>query len=123
MPRKRGCSMAKMNKRVKKLWIEALKSGEYVQGMGALRQGKDFCCLGVLCDLHALELRQSWSYGVYFGSDTTLPQEVTGWAELGSDDPVIGTKGTAKRLTTLNDSYGKSAKTFEQIANLIQRYL
>jgi len=46
--------MAKMDKRVKKLWIEALKSGKYVQQRGfVLRQGSRFSALGVLCDLHA----------------------------------------------------------------------
>ena len=36
-------------------WIDALRSGRYTQGTGSLRSGigksKDYCCLGVLCDL------------------------------------------------------------------------
>lgn len=46
-----------MKPEVKNLWISALRSGEYQQGVGALRQKADpeqpdrFCCLGVLCDL------------------------------------------------------------------------
>lgn len=39
---------------IKQQWVEALRSGEYKQGKGALRLiGKEqdsFCCLGVLCD-------------------------------------------------------------------------
>ena len=45
-----------MDKRVKKKWVAALRSGEYARGTGALRKtykkGPDrFCCLGVLCDI------------------------------------------------------------------------
>lgn len=43
-------------KEVRKLWVEALESGDYKKGVGWLRtidrDGTDrFCCLGVLCDL------------------------------------------------------------------------
>lgn len=41
-----------MNSGLKAKWIEALRSGEYKQGYGALRDDDDtFCCLGVLCDV------------------------------------------------------------------------
>jgi len=40
-----------MKLEVKKLWIEALRSGKYEQGRGALNKDGKFCCLGVLCDL------------------------------------------------------------------------
>jgi len=32
-------------------WTEALRSGKYKQGTGALRKKDAYCCLGVLCDL------------------------------------------------------------------------
>ena len=42
--------------RFKKAWIKALKSGDYIQGTGALRRSIDinnseiaYCCLGVAC--------------------------------------------------------------------------
>ena len=43
-----------MNKDNVKLWIDALRSGRYLQGRFQLkdRLGKH-CCLGVLCDVHA----------------------------------------------------------------------
>lgn len=34
-----------------KAWVKALRSGDYKQGRGRLRDGKFFCCLGVACDL------------------------------------------------------------------------
>lgn len=37
---------------VKKLWMDALRSGRYSQGREALRRDDQFCCLGVLCDLY-----------------------------------------------------------------------
>jgi hypothetical protein len=40
-----------MNKEIADKWIEALRSGEYEQGIASLQSGGRFCCLGVLCDL------------------------------------------------------------------------
>ena len=40
-----------MDKKIKKKWLKALRSGKYKQGRDALRIGNKFCCLGVLCDL------------------------------------------------------------------------
>lgn len=34
-----------------KAWVKALRSGDYKQGRGKLRDGSLFCCLGVACDL------------------------------------------------------------------------
>lgn len=33
-------------------WIAALRSGTYKQGMGQLKNGDAYCCLGVACDLY-----------------------------------------------------------------------
>jgi hypothetical protein len=32
-------------------WVEALRSGKYKQGRGALGADNEFCCLGVACEL------------------------------------------------------------------------
>lgn len=46
-----------MRPEVKTKWIEALRSGKYLQAIGRLRRarGRDgalaFCCLGVLCEV------------------------------------------------------------------------
>lgn len=41
-----------MKAELKQKWIEALRSGQYRQGKGVLRDSADrFCCLGVLCDV------------------------------------------------------------------------
>ena len=64
-----------MHEPIARHWVEALRSGEYLQGTGKLRNvqiaepcdpldpdaektatpGTRFCCLGVLCDLYAKE--------------------------------------------------------------------
>jgi hypothetical protein len=43
-------------------WIAALKSGQYLQGIGKLRSVYDkYCCLGVLCDvLHQTQQVGEW---------------------------------------------------------------
>ena len=36
---------------VKKLWVDALRSGDYTQGRHKLCNNGNYCCLGVLCEL------------------------------------------------------------------------
>lgn len=41
-----------MKQELKQRWIEALRSGDYQQGIGQLRSKNDeFCCLAVLCSV------------------------------------------------------------------------
>lgn len=79
---------SKMNPKVKKLWIKALRSGEYKQTEGKLRKGSSFCCLGVLCNLHAqahpaIAKEQKTKTG-YMGHELVLPWAVAEWAGLRS---------------------------------------
>jgi hypothetical protein len=66
-----------VNKDTVDRWIEALESGEYQQGYGALRQdnneGDTYCCLGVLCDVVGVEWRPAYgagNEGIYRAVDT-----------------------------------------------------
>jgi hypothetical protein len=43
-----------------KLWLAALRSGEYSQGRKHLKEGGSFCCLGVLCDLASKRGSGKW---------------------------------------------------------------
>ncbi len=113
-----------MNPEIKKKWLEALRSGEYSQGKSHLKAENFYCCLGVLCDLHAKEFAQSWQdpnddggsiYGEsYFGAKNFLPHEVVKWADLPNDNPRAG-EG-AMSLSNYND-HGVS---FEDIAGMIE---
>jgi len=54
-----------MNNSIKEKWVEALRSGDYEQGEGALRQepsrgSNKYCCLGVLCDVVEEEVEGGW---------------------------------------------------------------
>lgn len=85
-----------MDKRIKALWIGALRGGEYAQGVGRLRSKETdkFCCLGVLCDLASKEGVGDWrSYeddvlAVNFLTEgegvesAFLPRAVRAWAGI-----------------------------------------
>lgn len=112
-----------MNARVKKLWVEALRSGEYVQCQGKLAKNGEkfdkFCCLGVLANLYCEEKGLDFDslcapYEGYF-----LPPPVLRWAELKSKDPDAG----ESTLSEHNDGCEVDAKPFAQIADLIEKHL
>ncbi len=76
-----------MNKRIKKLWVDALtgkSKKKYTQGKRKLRDNGNFCCLGVLCDLHRIEFNGRWKssggHRTYFDGRLVLPTEVLEWA-------------------------------------------
>ncbi len=111
-----------MKPEIKALWLQALRNGEYNQSSAELRDKNGFCCLGVLCDLHAKSTNNRWSeYLSYMGTSDTLPEEVSEWAGLGNDDnPQINNIP----LTDLNDGVnGVHQHTFDEIADLIEKEL
>ena len=71
-------------------WIEALLSGTYRQGVGILRDGEFYCCLGVLCDLAGLGSWHELPDGAYTYRAaereelTSLPPEVREYVGLAS---------------------------------------
>jgi len=125
-----------MKQDVKEKWVAALRSDEYKQTKGVLRDTYGYCCLGVLCDLYGKEHDVPWSMHpqtpgmrVFDGETTTLPESVRLWAGLGSslgeqvefevdDDSELGVHTEA--LPEINDAWGKS---FNEIANLIEEQL
>jgi hypothetical protein len=107
-----------MKASVKKLWIRALRSGEFVQGHDQLRSGdgkhKTYCCLGVLEHLYRKEKGKVFTTKLSkfgFTSD-----EARNWAGLKEEffAPV------QERLAGMNDNDGK---TFEEIADWIEANL
>jgi hypothetical protein len=97
-----------MNPKAKKLWLEALRSGEFQQGMGSMRNRGKHCCLGVLQEVAIKE-------GVRFEPDweanSTVPDEVEYWAKLDIYDQ--------ESLANLNDE----GATFDEIAACIEHGL
>ncbi len=102
---------------IKQRWLEALRSGKYKQGTHSLSSNTgQYCCLGVLCDIHSKETGTPWVYGHYMELWASLPDEVQLWAGLHSCDPVAGDKA----LSVWNDA---TLVGFDGIADLIEEHL
>lgn len=122
---------------IKAKWVAALRSGQYAQTEGVLRNEEGYCCLGVLCDLYAKETGMEWftqnnEHFTMHGNDGVLPLEVRRWADLphehgkyvevmtnedGETDPPYP---ASPSLTELNDRWGYD---FKQIAEVIEEQL
>ena len=68
-----------MNENVSK-WVAALRSGEYGQARGRLREGNRFCCLGVACDVYMKETgRGNWLNASKNENKTICQGDDGGW--------------------------------------------
>lgn len=113
----------KMNPKVKRAWVAALRSGKYKQGKYFLRRPDNaFCCLGVLCNLHAeahphLAARET-NPQRYIGQMAFPPREVLNWAGLKRNQLVRigGVRGTL-------DSHNDQGRRFQTIAKAIEEQL
>ena len=107
-----------------KVWVEALRSGEYEKGKGALRTGDTFCCLGVACEVYRRKAKKGhWNGGWFAASKKSehrsiLPREVAKWLGLTSDPVVTLKSRESVSLINLNDGRGYS---FKRIAKVIEK--
>ncbi len=112
-----------MKARVKKLWVDALRSGDYKQCRGQLRRDDTFCVYGVLCNLHAQahpEIAAVQKHkSEYMGNVSMIPGEVLKWANLTCFVQVKIEK-TKAGLAYQNDHL---RRTFAQLANAIEAQL
>ena len=114
-----------MHREIAEQWIAALRSGKYEKGLGALRNGDSFCCLGVLCDLcpgrqwRTADGTRHVCYAGPEGETSVLPATVRQWAGLAAENPLATDKDT---IAELNDGEGFSDApwSFDRIANLIE---
>jgi hypothetical protein len=133
-----------MKPEIKKMWVEALRSGEFEQGQHALctieEPRVEYCCLGVLTELfqehHPDEkLNQEYTYAtynvgrkvnvkikVYDGHENLLHPKVVEWAGLDSEDPEVYTHDDQECKNPLSEINDEGAD-FEEIANLIEDQL
>lgn len=125
-----------MEPTVKNKWIEALRSGEFKQWHGSLYDENfdGYCCLGVLCELHAREFGELWHGRSYYDEVSELPWEVQVWAGLRNDpivysthfDPSYVRQNDMFTLTVLNDGMRREGETlqrrldFNEIADVIE---
>jgi hypothetical protein len=79
----------KMKSAIRDLWLDLLVSGQYDQTQSVLQSiDGGFCCLGVLCDIHAnvapSNKRAEWiddGYYIQYDGETAMPSLTVGrWA-------------------------------------------
>ena len=129
------------NKENLRKWIDALRSGKYVQARNVLHrqtsEGESFCCLGVACKValdNGLKLSVSLERderGIavrYDDTAATLPPAVAGWLGIDSDGDVrfrptdpdrMGDKEDPVSAIGANDSCGWD---FARIADKLEQH-
>lgn len=140
-------TIEKTNKENKRLWVAALRSGEFEQGKGAMcvtmseKQGriarffrlkpkitKKFCCLGVACEVAMrngvyLNTRRNHKGEVievlYNGIGWTLPTSVMKWLGVSSTNPIISNNNNIIDAAHANDYLDWD---FAKIADAIEEY-
>ena len=136
-----------MDQQIKAEWVAALRSGEYEQGVQLLRQGDQFCCLGVLCDLHRKAHQKegendtvnSWfptidpemdnapCFSYRYGNTTSLPDAVSSWCGLHGCDPFVQLIVSSEDYDVTENGtlslFNDNGATFDQIADIIEEQL
>lgn len=115
-----------MKTEIKGLWIEALRSGDYVQGRDCLKattaDGTTHCCLGVLCEVADIPFieedknRYGVDYAIKgdadgFNNDAFLPVNLLKEFGLTNEQQI--------ELADMNDG----GMTFSEIADHIEQNL
>lgn len=113
-----------MNKRIKKLWVAALRSGKFRQAKGEMRErdaeGFAHCCLGVLESVRCSETGGKFIKSKFIKSkfNNVLAPRTMKWAGLDTNDPVL-----APRAKTLASEMNDDGRSFSYIADRIEKYL
>ena len=108
-----------MEKKLKAKWVKALRSKEYKQGTGRLRNAdtNEYCCLGVLCDISGLG---NWKIGLD-GSYYKYEEHGRAGVLVPKLLKVVGLiEAEQANLYNLNDDDGKD---FYEIADYIEENL
>ena len=122
-----------MNENIKKLWIKALRSGEFKQCRGHLAKDGKYCALGVLSVLALMEGECSYNeeagIGRFDNRRFRLSYNVMKWAGIAQEDErfldpnelgvLIKIKNKETSILELNDS----GESFKDIASIIEMYL
>jgi len=109
-----------MNPEIKAKWVAALRSGEYAQAQGHLKDETGYCCLGVLCVVSEQETGFGIAKNRKNHGDETIGPTIRKWADLPiSEGALVIIESEEESLATHNDS----GKTFLQIADAIEEQL
>ena len=100
-------------------WIAALRSDQYKQVTGVLKNDNGYCCMGVMCDLlnpdgwgEHCQTYGGWAYGFTYKSDEDLEVPPEDVMEYYGIDPNL-----AASFAALNDTHRLN---FHQIADAIE---
>ena len=112
-----------MRQEIATKWAEALESGEYEQGHGALAFSNRHCCLGVLCELaiaDGVDVPKAPAHDgtirITYGSQASaLPDEVQEWAGMQTSEGTLPNSGR-NTLAGHNDD----GVSFSEIAEIIR---
>lgn len=111
-------------------WVKILESGQMKQGTGQLRdEDNQFCCLGVLCNLHAQahpELaKDEIDQITYLGEVFYLPAEVMDWAGMLTHNGKLPEGAYSSDDDTLVDcnlgQINDNGEDFKTIAKIIRK--
>lgn len=110
----------RMNAQIKKMWVDALRSGKFKQGHGTLYNSyrNEYCCLGVLQTLVEPEnkygRRDRTGWHLNFPTASCLKTAGLGRHRFGDET------GICVKLADMNDA---SEKSFKEIADFIEQNL
>ena len=111
-----------MNRDVQARWVAALRSGEYPQATGCLRNDVGFCCYGVLTDLAVKAGVGEW--GTDFDPSLgLLPRLVVDWAGLVDADPYLAGFDADPYLAVPASVWNDAGLPFTAIADAIEAQL
>lgn len=108
-----------MNRERVQLWVDALRSGEYVQGADYLRDSGKHCCLGVAMEValkHGAVLPPH--HFVSWGKEVMNDWAADWYEGLENDPTLILADGREQAASHCNDVLGL---TFAEIADGIER--
>lgn len=113
---------------IKRMWVKALRSGQYKQTTQQLRDDDKFCCLGVLCDLHAKATGKSkWDGSVFqtraYHDSMEVPKPVQRWAGLRDCNPSVQGRRVHGELCTSLAELNDNGYGFKRIATVIEKEL
>jgi len=112
----------------RKLWAEALESGEYEQTTEWLQGDGGFCCLGVACEVAeecGIRVTREWDTDELDGSDLSDQPDVQEWLGLTGESgsfkiPPYRTSNPNRISTSLVKLNDEGNTTFAELAAIIR---
>lgn len=107
----------KINKKDRKMWLDALESGEFVQGKHQLHNtfSNTYCCLGVFCKLKSIPtLQYNMPEQLGIEGQKKIPKCLLGKYD---DGRPMSKVSFAAKLARMNDD----GKSFKEIAKYIRK--